>query len=211
MTFALDMLPRASALEAVDVAQGSPEWLALRREGVGASDVAILLGLCDWDGATTPAELAAEKRGERIVPESWAMRLGTCLEASIVEWWARGVGAEICTVPSLFEREAPWRRVNLDRLARMPDGEIVAVEVKFTRRKPKELPAYYHAQVTRQLGLTGLAKGFLVWATPWDVPYPAATDSAKHAEPFLILRDDEYAAHIGRVVDEWWFTSMGGL
>jgi predicted phage-related endonuclease len=69
----------------VDVVPGSPEWLAVRREGVTATDIVTVCGLSAWD---SPYSLYWQKRG--IIPEaqdSDRFRLGRDLESPILDRW----------------------------------------------------------------------------------------------------------------------------
>lgn len=55
----------ALKMVAVDVLQGSPEWLEWRARGISATDITVILGLSDYK---TPWRLWAEKTG-RLNPE----------------------------------------------------------------------------------------------------------------------------------------------
>lgn len=171
MDFRLDMLPRFRELTAVYCAADSPEWHAERRRRVGCSEAACLLGLWTWDGAPSPADLAAEKREGTVKEPNWAMLQGSVMEDLIASTWAKSQGCELVRVPTLFLTDRPWHGGNFDRLAVYPDGRVVLVECKWHRRKPKELPPYHYAQLQRELALTGLTDGALVCAGPWDEPY----------------------------------------
>lgn len=48
------------SVEKIKLKHNSPEWLAFRRKGIGASDAAAVLGLSKW---TTNVELWEEKVG----------------------------------------------------------------------------------------------------------------------------------------------------
>ena len=56
----MDDLMEGTALFRTDLEQGTPEWLAWRRQGVGASEVAVLLGLSD---DSTPYKMWQDKLG----------------------------------------------------------------------------------------------------------------------------------------------------
>jgi putative phage-type endonuclease len=61
----------------VQLTQGSPEWLAYRREKRNASESAAVLGVSPW---TTPYQLWLEKTGKAQTKANAAMRRGTELE-----------------------------------------------------------------------------------------------------------------------------------
>lgn len=50
--------------EAIRMDVGSPEWLAYRRTGIGASEVGSVLGVCPWK---SPVDVWLEKMG-RVPP-----------------------------------------------------------------------------------------------------------------------------------------------
>ena len=60
------------------------EWLELRRQGIGGSDAAAILGLNPWK---TPMDVWLEKTGEftRDDEENEQMYWGTVLEAVVAE------------------------------------------------------------------------------------------------------------------------------
>lgn len=49
--------------EKIKLRHNSPEWLAFRKNGIGASDASAVLGMSNW---TTNIELWEEKRGLRV-------------------------------------------------------------------------------------------------------------------------------------------------
>jgi len=107
-----------------------PRWLELRRGGVTASDLPVIMGLVTWD---SPWALYHRKRG--LLPETVQtdrMRLGSWLEGSIAAEWERGA---YNTAPGgLWQNEErPWQLATPDRTVWNPDvspraaGAIVAV------------------------------------------------------------------------------------
>jgi putative phage-type endonuclease len=99
-------------------------WLGFRRAGIGASDVAALLGLIpQW---CTPWQLWAVKRG--IMPEDElgeAAELGQLLEPWIIEQAPRLLGMDVQRTPHMLYRSElyPWRQVSPDAIAE--DGSLV--------------------------------------------------------------------------------------
>lgn len=62
----------------IDLKQGSPEWLAWRKSGIGASESAALLGLCPYN---TALDVYKDKKNPSYVAESnFAMQRGSDTE-----------------------------------------------------------------------------------------------------------------------------------
>jgi putative phage-type endonuclease len=101
------------------------EWLALRRTGIGGSDVGALLGMSKY---TSPYELYLDKRGELPqMPRSEALdraaRWGHLHEPLIAAEFSRRYGIKTRRVGLIRNVDDPWRLANLDRqVAGCPDG-----------------------------------------------------------------------------------------
>ncbi len=158
---------------------GREQWLAWRQGGIGASDVAAVLGLSPW---ASPWSVWADKAGLLPPdPEDEAMTAGRWLEAAIGPWFTHETGLHVageqtwcahpghdhhrCTVDGfVFEVAqvvAPvCNPVDLDGPA--IDHALGDFEVKVTGpgRRWDELPAHYQAQGQWQMHVTGLPR---VW------------------------------------------------
>ena len=105
--------------------QGSPEWLAWRREGLGGSDIAAILGLSPYADATRESVFRAKVQGEERVA-NFAMRRGTRLEPAARH--AYSLRARCQAPPACVEMAGmPWARVSLDGLC--SNGAAIASEV----------------------------------------------------------------------------------
>jgi putative phage-type endonuclease len=108
------------------------EWLALRRTGIGGSDIAALLGMNRY---TSPYEVYLDKRGELPdVPRSEflvrAAYWGHKHERDIAESFSERFGLRTRRVGLIRHVEESWRLANLDRLvAGCPDGPCL-LEIK---------------------------------------------------------------------------------
>lgn len=144
----------------------SPEWHAVRSQGIGGSEVATILGLSPWESAYT---LWAKKTGriETSSNSTQAMEWGTRLEPAILDKFAD-------EHPDLIlRREAgtwqnmdrAWQIVNPDAIYERPDGTKGLVEVK-TARYPDAwtdgVPIYYRTQVQWYLQAFGLSHAYVV-------------------------------------------------
>lgn len=76
------------SVEKIKLKHNSPEWLAFRRKGIGASDAAAVLGLSKW---ITNVELWEEKVGLRQpknLSDNEHVRYGTAAETPLVKLFA---------------------------------------------------------------------------------------------------------------------------
>ncbi len=100
-----------------------PEWLAARRRGLGASDVAAVLGFSHY---TSPWQVWAEKLDVRRPPDqpSAAADLGTALEPWLLEQAPTLIGQPVVRTDAQLYRhpDYPWRMCS-------PDGQAAAGSV----------------------------------------------------------------------------------
>lgn len=148
------------------------EWLTARQDGIGASEVATILGLNPWE---TPYQLWRRKKGlDTAKEETFAMKAGHYLEDAVAQFWHDETGNEIIKASVkdfMFVNEAkPYMRVSPDRtywLADMPknDDNKGILECKTTQMRIDEddLPKHWFCQVQMNLGVAELTQGSLAW------------------------------------------------
>lgn len=144
-----------------DTAEARESWLAERRNGIGASEAAAVLGLSRWE---TPLEVYLRKKG--LMPpkeETAAMRRGRRMEAVIAEEYQEATGHLIIgTQLFVHHPERPWQFATLDAVS----SDFVPVELKSVGwRSAHEwgdpddvadaIPEHYLVQVMHQLAVTG--------------------------------------------------------
>lgn len=188
---AMDLIPRAERLIAVDFGDDREAWLAARRTGIGGSDVAAILGLSPW---STPIMVWRDKTGRD--PDSdatWSMKIGTAMEATIADTWAESVGATLHSLPFLRDASHPHRLASVDRVAVMPDGTVVLVEVKWSARGLDEVPAHYLTQIVWYMAILGLTRAYLVVGGPYTEP-----------KGLLVEFDADLAGDILAACDRFW-------
>jgi putative phage-type endonuclease len=102
------------------------QWEAVRRTGIGGSDVAAILGLDKYRG---PRHVFAEKHGQDTVRENEAMWVGREIEDLIARLFSARSGVPIATPPgTLQHQDHPWAMVNIDRYALWSD-ELPATDL----------------------------------------------------------------------------------
>lgn len=152
-------------MKLVNLAQGSDAWKLWRRQGLGGSDVATILGVAPFEDATRD-NLFREKVEGWERPVTFPMRRGNLKEPD-----ARRLYQErfrCVAPPACVEHEdAPWMRVSLDGLcsnhaAVAADLVRWILELKVpnadahTWALAGEVPEYYRPQCQWQLLTTGL-------------------------------------------------------
>jgi putative phage-type endonuclease len=138
------------------------EWLAARREGIGASDVPAILGVSDYG---TPRSVYHDKTGEAVDGAGEAAHWGTVLEEPIAREWARRNRSVVRRVGLVARVDDPVMMCTLDRRITecpLPDTrrEQCALEVKCrsafkAARWHASLPDDVAGQMLWQLAVTG--------------------------------------------------------
>ena len=109
------------------------EWLTYRRQGLGGSDAAAVLGISPFRIAR---DLYYNKRGLPIEDDegNWvAMEVGNLLEDLVARIFAKKTGLNIYRRKCMFQHpEHPWMLADLDFLVEMPDGSTAILECKTT-------------------------------------------------------------------------------
>lgn len=173
------------------------EWLALRREGIGGSDIAAVMDLSPW---LSRFALYVDKIGEDIpFDDSEYKKWGNRLEPSIALAFYEETGLEIWHQPVMLRsRSVPLAQANPDRFCITPDGEIAPVEIKnIGRQKAHEWadgpPIHYRLQGQWYLFVTGQS-----------AVYFAVLVGGQDFVIYLVERDDELIAEMLRQAEAFW-------
>lgn len=139
------------------------EWLALRRQYIGGSDAAAVVGLNNF---SSPFALWAEKTGR--VPGfegNLATEVGTYLEEFVAQKFSAETGKKVRKIKQSFLNDAyPWAIANIDRAI---VGEDAGLEIKTTselnlkRFKNGEYPENYYVQCVHYMAVTGRKRWYL--------------------------------------------------
>ncbi len=88
-------------------------WLATRREGLGGSDVAAVLGLVSW---SSPYTVWLDKTGQ-LPPQdqTYLMERGHRFEAPVAQWFADEARLSLRRTGTWARDADPWMRANPDR------------------------------------------------------------------------------------------------
>ncbi len=136
-------------------------WLEERRKGIGASDVAAILGLSPWN---TPYALYAEKVGlvPLDAPGTEAMEFGLRAEPMLRAYFEDRTGLRVIgEQTNVVHPDHAWAKATLDGYAVEhgtddPELAVAVVEFKSTADAEwTEVPAHYACQATWQMFVTG--------------------------------------------------------
>jgi putative phage-type endonuclease len=152
-----------SAVEVGRYEPGSPEWHAARLRGVGASEIAAVVGLSPWESAWSLWHRKAGLVGPAA--ETDLMLAGNDFEPAIADRYALRHPEETVTRTGSWRSTArPWQLANPDRLI---DGHT-PLEVKFSpfgdgwgEDGTDEIPIYYRCQVLWQMDVLDVDHGVL--------------------------------------------------
>lgn len=148
------------------VSKNKEEFRSLRSRGIGASEVASVIGVNPYQ---TPYELWQVKTGKVAQFEgNKYTRMGHYLEPVIVKLFLEEVNAEIEEGNELditiFHKEHDYIFCTPDR-PYVRDGKKGALECKSTQRKvlEDELSLSWQAQNQYQIGICGFDEGCIAW------------------------------------------------
>ncbi len=168
------------------------EWLAARRAGIGASDIAGIMETSPW---TTPFQVWASKVAE--LPEEQgdeAMRWGSVLETVILDEWARDNRPVTDRDQLIRSTVNPILMATPDGLTTTPEGIPAVAEAKNRAEYGwDEIPEHYYAQVQWQLAVTTFEVGYLI-----------VLHAGRRLETYEIEADNDFQAAQIEAANEFW-------
>lgn len=135
------------------------EWLEQRRQGIGGSDCAVVMGLSKWKSSY---QLYLEKRGEVSddQPDNEAMLWGRELEPVIRQQYANRTGRLVrADIGIIKSPEYPFMLANVDGLTE--DQRVLEIKTARTasgwgEEGTDQVPEAYLLQVQHYMAVTGL-------------------------------------------------------
>lgn len=170
------------------------EWLRWRQKGIGASDVAAIVGLSPWG---SPMSVYLDKTTEISEDPTEAMEWGTRLENAILDGYEERTGEKVTDRQLTLEHpDHPHHRATIDgRIERLR-----IVEAKNTSDWSwDEIPDHYRIQGQWQMHVSG--DSFVDFA----VLHGGNRLSIYHDE-----RDDKVIGQLVTRVDEFWERHIEG-
>lgn len=178
------------------------EWLKARKRGVGASDMSALAGVNPYKSAF---EIYLDKTSDEVNEFSNQFtHWGNILEPVVADEFARVTGAVVKAPPQQIMQlaEHPHIMASLDRVAVMPDGEEVVVEIKTTSSRnaskwgeqmTDQIPIQYLVQVHYQMGVSGHKTAYV----------PVLIDTSDF-RIYKVERDDDVIKSLQDLAHEFW-------
>lgn len=182
-------------------------WLEERKNGIGASEVAAVIGLSKWE---SPLTVWAKKRGlieeaERSPEAQTRMRIGRAMEPVIASEYVVRHPKDQIEDPGEFalvvDPEREYCRATLDRLIVSSESiqqcpaplELKTAGERYLDQWEQELPVEYACQVQYQMMVLGAPVGVL-----------AALVGGNRYFEFIVPRDDEFIQAMARAIDRFW-------
>lgn len=176
-----------SALDIVNNEEHREEWLALRRNGIGGSEAAAIVGVDPW---STAFEVYWDKKGRVAAKETTRhMEWGHRLEDSIRRWFADKTGLPVVHEKIMYQHpEHSFMLANMDGLV----GDDAILECKNTDWRNEDdwadgPPLHYTLQTNHYLAVSGRRRA-----------YVAVLIGGNDPRYFVIERDEEL---IGMLID----------
>ena len=139
------------------------EWLAHRRNAIGGSDAAAIIGLNEY---SSPMTIWLDKMGKLPAKEeNEAMRLGHDLEDYVAHRFMEATGKKVRKRNAIiYNDKYPFAHANIDREV---IGESAILECKTTsalalkKFKNGNYPQNYYVQVMHYMAVTGAKKAYI--------------------------------------------------
>ena len=150
------------------------EWLEARTHGIGASEVASVLGVNPWE---TPYQLWRRKKGiDPPQEENFFMKAGHYLEDAVARFYADSTGVQIIQASAedfmFVNDQKPYLRVSPDRTFWLPNSvhnedNRGILECKTTQMNvdADSIPQHWYCQLQMNLGVAEMSTGALAWLT----------------------------------------------
>lgn len=176
------------------------EWLALRKNFIGGSDAASVLGLNPY---SSPYALWAEKLN--LTPGfegNLSTRTGTYLEDFVAKLFEEETGKKVRRKNRMLVNDKyPFACADVDRLV---NGEKALLEIKTTTSLPNmrkfrngEYPDTWYCQVMHYLAITELPRAYL-----------AVLVQNREFLVFTIERDEDEIAALMQTERDFWFRNV---
>lgn len=181
----------------IELIQGSPEWHSWRKDGIGASEAPMVLGLSPYKSAH---KLWQEKTGAIETKDE-----GNYIFEKGKEIEARGrahyelMNDKDCPAMCVEMEDFPFLRASLDGFNAQ---ENFALELKYVGKNAMgdEIPPHHMAQLQHQMMVCG-AK---------DITYIRSNDGVKFKAD-VVKRDDEYIKRLFEAEIKFWQMVQDGI
>mgnify|MGYP003335889470 FL=1 len=178
------------------------EWLKKRKLGIGGSDISAVAGVNPWK---TAWDVYMDKTDPEVREFSnRSTHWGHILEPIVADEFGRVTNSKVrkpeLEIMSLSDR--PHIMASLDRIATMPDGEEVVVEIKTSSGRSSgkwgepmtdQIPVYYLTQVHYQMGISGYKTAYV----------PVLIDTSDF-RIYKVDYDESIVESLFKIADDFW-------
>ena len=188
---------------------GEEQWLAARRGGIGASEIAAVAGLSARRG---PWDVwSAKVDGTEFEPTD-VMRWGTFIEGRIIDWWARETNRHVGSGGLFRSAQRDWLLATPDAVVLEYTGDgttqprgvptiSATVDAKTADGYAAPdwedgAPVEYIAQITQQMLAVGVRKAYLVVTIGGKPPVEREFELDEELAAMLISHGDALWAHV---------------
>lgn len=195
---ALDDRPAVDAWEITTADEVLPwdatreDWLGVRRDGLGGSDVSALMGMTKWG---SPTALWLDKTGRYVDDsDSLAAYFGRKFEAGIAEYFTEETGVETRRCGLLRSRAHPVMQCTPDRL--VPHGGLEIKTLDFHTEHlwaDDQTPDHAELQAQWCMAVSGRRHWWVLGLAAGRRPY------LRYLE-----RDDELIGDLVAEAERWW-------
>ncbi len=147
------------------------DWLEYRRQGIGGSDVAPILGVSPF---RTARDIYYDKLGIASVEpndSNWvALEVGHLLEDLVAKIFAKKTGYRVYQIKKMFRHPGfPFLLADVDYFVELPDGTTAILEIKTTNYNARDnwflgeheiVPEYYELQGRHYMAVMDLDRVF---------------------------------------------------
>lgn len=200
----LGTMSMATAAIAMPPQDDRAAWLEARRSGLGASEIAAVLGLSTF---RAPIDVFLEKRGRADdQPDTMYTLWGRLHEATIAKQYAVEFGVTLSEAETYALVDAPWARATPDRFVLAPNGDTWLLECKTTDKRnahlwgesgTDELPMAYLTQAMWQMLVTGFRR--------CDIAVLIGGNDFRH---YMIHFDEDLAQTMFDRARDFWFNHV---
>lgn len=200
------------------------EWLSFRRQGIGGSDAAAILGISPF---RTGVDLYYDKLGQPVEDDdqNWvAKEVGTLLEDLVARIFAKKTGLKVWPMPAMYRHpEHPCMLADIDRLVMLPKGETAILECKTTNANATSkweydgkpiVPLYYEAQARHYMAVMNLDRVYfccLYGNSEDDVMIRSIDRDLDYEAELIALEEDFWEHHVKAKVPPPYIEDDGAL
>jgi len=173
------------------------EWELARKEGIGASDAPIILGLSPWK---TRRQLFEEKTSETLSVPTYPMLWGKRWEATALDIFVENTGFKVAYDTDecfVWSNERPWQFATFDGL--IDNGSFVEIKCPLSIKSHQmavndTIPEHYLAQMQHQFCLRDCDKAYYI-----SLFIDKRNGYEYDARILEVYRDEDY---IKRIIEE---------